>query len=100
MKSLTRMYDFTAGAMRDEMVRTQGEAPPAGGGGQPIEGDQRIVSLVTAITPGTSRQSRRAASLGGFGSRASDGDFAAWCGAGALRQQCRGKQEEHRGPCR
>ena len=28
VKSLTRIYDFTAGAMRDEMVRTQGEAPP------------------------------------------------------------------------
>jgi glyoxylase-like metal-dependent hydrolase (beta-lactamase superfamily II) len=46
VKSLTRAYDFTAGAMRDEMVRTQGEAPPAGGGGQPIEGDQSTVSLV------------------------------------------------------
>ena len=46
VKSLTRIYDFTAGAMRDEMVRTQGEAPPDGGGGQPIEGDQSTVSLV------------------------------------------------------
>ena len=46
VKSLTRVYDFTAGAMRDEMVRTQGEVPPYGGGGQPIEGDQSTVSLV------------------------------------------------------
>ena len=46
VKSLTRVYDFTVGAMRDEMVRTQGEAPPSGGGGQPIDGDQRGVSLV------------------------------------------------------
>ena len=46
VKSLTRAYDLTAGAMRDEMVRTQGEMPPSGGGGQPLEGDQRIVSLV------------------------------------------------------
>ena len=46
VKSLTRVYDFTTGAMRDELVRTQGETPPAGGGGQPIEGDQRVVSLV------------------------------------------------------
>ena len=46
VKSLTRTYDFTAGAMRDELVRTQGEAPPAGGGGQPIDGDQSVVSLV------------------------------------------------------
>jgi glyoxylase-like metal-dependent hydrolase (beta-lactamase superfamily II) len=47
VKSLTRSYDFTAGAMRDELVRTQGETPPAGGGGQPLEGDQRGVSLVS-----------------------------------------------------
>jgi glyoxylase-like metal-dependent hydrolase (beta-lactamase superfamily II) len=46
VKSLTRTYDFTAGAMRDEMVRTQGEVPPYGGGGQPIEGDQSTVALV------------------------------------------------------
>ena len=46
VKSWTRTYDFTAGAMRDEIVRIQGETPPAGGGGQPIEGDQRVVSLV------------------------------------------------------
>ncbi|MGZ9130713.1 MAG: hypothetical protein ACXW4Z_23295, partial [Candidatus Binatia bacterium] len=30
VKSLTRMYDFTAGTMREQMVRTQGEAPPSG----------------------------------------------------------------------
>jgi glyoxylase-like metal-dependent hydrolase (beta-lactamase superfamily II) len=47
VKSLTRMYDFTAGAMRDQMVRTQGEAPPSGGGGQPLEGDQQIIALVS-----------------------------------------------------
>ena len=46
VKSLTRAYDITAGAMRDEWVRTQGEVPPAGGGGQPLEGDQRVVQLV------------------------------------------------------
>jgi glyoxylase-like metal-dependent hydrolase (beta-lactamase superfamily II) len=47
VKSLTRQYDFTAGAMRDEMVRTQGEDPPSGGGGQPIVGDQRTIALVS-----------------------------------------------------
>lgn len=47
VKSLTRAYDFTAGAMRDQMVRTQGETPPSGGGGQPLEGDQNIVALVS-----------------------------------------------------
>jgi len=33
--------------MREELVRTQGEAPPSGGDYQPIEGDQRFVSLVS-----------------------------------------------------
>ena len=33
--------------MRDEMVRSQGEAPPSGGDYQPIEGDQRLISLVS-----------------------------------------------------
>lgn len=47
VKSLTRAYDFTAGAMRDQLVRTQGETPPSGGGGQPLEGDQQIVALVS-----------------------------------------------------
>jgi glyoxylase-like metal-dependent hydrolase (beta-lactamase superfamily II) len=47
IKSLTRIYDFTAGAMRDDMVRSQGEAPPSGGDYQPIEGDQRLISLVS-----------------------------------------------------
>ena len=46
VKSLTRMYDFTAGAMREQMVRTQGENPPSGGGGQPLEGDQQSITLV------------------------------------------------------
>jgi glyoxylase-like metal-dependent hydrolase (beta-lactamase superfamily II) len=47
VKSLTRIYDFTAGVMRDDLVRTQGEAPPSGGDYQPIEGDQRFVMLVS-----------------------------------------------------
>ena len=47
VKSLTRAYDFTAGAMREQMVRTQGEAPPSGGGGQPLEGDQQSITLVS-----------------------------------------------------
>ena len=46
VKSMTRIYDFTAGAMRDQWVRTQGEVPPSGGGGQPLDGEQRVVTLV------------------------------------------------------
>ena len=30
VKSMTRVYDFTAGAMRDEAVRMAGETPTAG----------------------------------------------------------------------
>lgn len=47
VKSLTRQYDFTAGSMREELVRTQGEAPPSGGGGQPLAGEQRTIALVS-----------------------------------------------------
>ena len=47
IRSLTRVYDLSAGAMRDERVRSQGEAPPSGGDYQPIEGDQRLISLVS-----------------------------------------------------
>jgi glyoxylase-like metal-dependent hydrolase (beta-lactamase superfamily II) len=47
VKTLTRQYDFTAGAMREELVRTQGEDPPSGGGGQPLAGDQRSIALVS-----------------------------------------------------
>jgi len=47
LKSLTRVIDFNSGAMRDEMVRTQGEDPARGGGaGQPIVGEQRQIQLV------------------------------------------------------
>jgi glyoxylase-like metal-dependent hydrolase (beta-lactamase superfamily II) len=47
IRSLIRTYDYTGSAMRDELVRAQGEAPPSGGDSQPIEGDQRIISLVS-----------------------------------------------------
>jgi glyoxylase-like metal-dependent hydrolase (beta-lactamase superfamily II) len=47
VKSLTRVYDFTQGAMREELVRTQGEEPPSGGGGQPVQGEARTVALVS-----------------------------------------------------
>ena len=47
VKSVVRVFDFTSGAMREELVRSQGEAPPSGGDYQPIEGDQRLVSLVS-----------------------------------------------------
>jgi glyoxylase-like metal-dependent hydrolase (beta-lactamase superfamily II) len=48
VKTLTRTVDFNSAAMRDEVVRIQGENPPRGGGGQPIAGEQRQVQLVQA----------------------------------------------------
>lgn len=47
VKSLIRQYDFTQAAMREELVRTQGEAPVSGGGGQPVAGDARTVGIVS-----------------------------------------------------
>jgi glyoxylase-like metal-dependent hydrolase (beta-lactamase superfamily II) len=46
VKSYTRNIDFNNAAMREEIVRTQGEDPPRGGGGQPITGEQRQIQLV------------------------------------------------------
>ena len=46
VKSYTRNIDFNNAAMREEIVRTQGENPPRGGGGQPLAGEQRQVLLV------------------------------------------------------
>lgn len=45
--SYSRVFDYDAGASREEMVRVQGENPPRGGGGQPLAGEQRQVNLVS-----------------------------------------------------
>jgi glyoxylase-like metal-dependent hydrolase (beta-lactamase superfamily II) len=41
VKSYTRSVSYETAAIRDELVRTQGENPPRGGGGQPVAGEQR-----------------------------------------------------------
>jgi len=41
VKSYTRMVSYETAAIRDELVRTQGENPARGGGGQPVQGEQR-----------------------------------------------------------
>jgi glyoxylase-like metal-dependent hydrolase (beta-lactamase superfamily II) len=41
VKSYTRVVSYETAAIRDELVRTQGENPPRGGGGQPVVGEQR-----------------------------------------------------------
>jgi len=43
--SYTASIDYDAPAMRQEMVRTQGENPPRGGGGQPLAGEQRQIQV-------------------------------------------------------
>jgi hypothetical protein len=46
VKSFTRAVNYETGSLRDEIVRTQAEHPPRGGGGQPVVGEQRQVLLV------------------------------------------------------
>ena len=52
-KSYTRTVDYSVPASRVERVRTQGENPPRGGGGQPLVGEQTQTQtiVVDASTP-------------------------------------------------
>lgn len=45
--SYTAVINYDTPGMRQEIVRTQGENPPRGGGGQPLAGEQRLVQLVS-----------------------------------------------------
>ncbi|HWC77305.1 MAG TPA: MBL fold metallo-hydrolase, partial [Blastocatellia bacterium] len=47
VKSYTRTIYFPTNSSREEMVRTQFENPPRGGGAQPIAGEQRQVQVVS-----------------------------------------------------
>ena len=47
VKSYTRAINYATVSMRDELVRTQGEQPPRGGGQQPIVGEQRQIQMVS-----------------------------------------------------
>jgi glyoxylase-like metal-dependent hydrolase (beta-lactamase superfamily II) len=47
LKSFTRTVNYDTASQRDEILRTQAEQPPRGGGGQPIVGEQRQVQLVS-----------------------------------------------------
>ena len=46
MPSYTRVIDFGANYSRVDYTRTQGNNPPRGGGGTPIQGEQQRVELV------------------------------------------------------
>jgi glyoxylase-like metal-dependent hydrolase (beta-lactamase superfamily II) len=47
VKSYTRTINFETASSQEEMVRTQYENPPHGGGAQPIIGEQRQVQLIS-----------------------------------------------------
>jgi glyoxylase-like metal-dependent hydrolase (beta-lactamase superfamily II) len=47
VNSYTRVVNYETASLRDEIVRTQAEHPPRGGGGQPVMGEQRQVLLVS-----------------------------------------------------
>jgi glyoxylase-like metal-dependent hydrolase (beta-lactamase superfamily II) len=47
VRSFTRSISYETASLRDEVVRTQGEDPPRGGGQQPVRGEQRQVFVVS-----------------------------------------------------
>jgi glyoxylase-like metal-dependent hydrolase (beta-lactamase superfamily II) len=47
VKSYVRTINFDTASSREELLRTQGEDPPRGGGGQPLIGEQRQILLVS-----------------------------------------------------
>jgi glyoxylase-like metal-dependent hydrolase (beta-lactamase superfamily II) len=46
-KSFTRTINYDTISMRDEILRTQAENPPRGGGGQPVSGEQRQILVMS-----------------------------------------------------
>ena len=46
VKSFTRDVSYETAALRDEIVRTQAEDPPRGGGVQPVRGEARQIAVV------------------------------------------------------
>jgi glyoxylase-like metal-dependent hydrolase (beta-lactamase superfamily II) len=46
-KSFIRTINYDAVSMRDEILRTQAETPPRGGGGQPVMGEQRQIQVMS-----------------------------------------------------
>src|SRR6516164_406515 len=50
LKSYTLTRDYPSKSQKIDYVRAQGNNPPRGGGGIPIEGEQRTVELVNGNT--------------------------------------------------
>ena len=47
VKTFTRTVNYETASMRDDLVRTQAEDPPRGGGVQPVRGEQRQTFVVS-----------------------------------------------------
>src|SRR2546422_1706072 len=47
LASFSRTINFDARTMREEQVRRQGNYPSRGGGGIPIQGEQRLINLIS-----------------------------------------------------
>ena len=47
MTSYTRTIDYDNRSSREELVRRQGNYPPQGGGGTPLQGEQRQINIVS-----------------------------------------------------
>jgi glyoxylase-like metal-dependent hydrolase (beta-lactamase superfamily II) len=45
--SYTRTIGYDAGLLKEEVTRTQGNNPKRGGGGTPLQGEQRLTSIVS-----------------------------------------------------
>src|SRR4029077_6426360 len=50
VKSFTRMVNYDAPAMRDDIVRTQTDPAERGGGGLPLTGEQRQIQMVSGTS--------------------------------------------------
>src|SRR6267142_5987639 len=50
LANFSRTINYDARSMREEQTRRQGNYPPRGGGGIPIQGEQRSVALVSGNT--------------------------------------------------
>ena len=61
VKSYTRTINYDTASSQEEMVRTQYENPPHGGGAQPIIGEQRQIQLVSGMLAGGSELAGKAA---------------------------------------
>jgi glyoxylase-like metal-dependent hydrolase (beta-lactamase superfamily II) len=47
LKTFTRAVNYETASLRDDLIRTQGEDPPRGGGVQPVVGEQRQIFVVS-----------------------------------------------------